>query len=79
MLLSADKTAAWARPAGRIGGSGHLGERVQRLAAGGGLPRAWGGLLPSLSPPIDCVSGGGRAVVAVLRAAADPACTAGSR
>ena len=50
MPLSGDKTAAWARPAGRSGGSGHLGERMQRLAAAGGLLRAWGGLPPSLSP-----------------------------
>ena len=72
MLLSADKAAAWARPAGRIGGSGHLGERVQRLAAAGGLLRVWGELPPSFSTPIDRFSGGGRAVVAVLRVAADP-------
>ena len=50
MLLSDGKTAAWARPAGRIGGSGHQGERMQRLVAAGGLLRAWGELPPSLSP-----------------------------
>ena len=50
MLLSGDKTAAWARPAGRSGGPGHQGERMQRLVAAGGLLRAWGELPPSLSP-----------------------------
>ena len=50
MPLSGDKTSAWARPAGRIGGSGQLGERMQRLAAAGALLRAWGELPPSLSP-----------------------------
>ena len=50
MLLSGGKTAAWACPGGRFGGSGHGGERMQRLAAAGGLLRVWGELPPSLSP-----------------------------
>ena len=50
MLLSGDKTAAWARPAGRIGDMGRWGERMQRLAAAGGLLRVWGELPPSFSP-----------------------------
>ena len=50
MLLSDDKTAAWARPAGIFGGPGHGGERMQRLAAAGGLLRVWGELPPSFSP-----------------------------
>ena len=44
MLLSGDKTAAWACPAGRIGDMGHWGELMQRLAAAGALLRAWGEL-----------------------------------
>ena len=44
MLLSGDKAATWARPAGRIGDMGHWGELMQRLAAAGGLLRAWGEL-----------------------------------
>ena len=43
MLLSGDKAAAWARPAGRIGDIGHWGELMQRLAAAGAL-LAWGEL-----------------------------------
>ena len=50
MLLSDGKTAAWARPASRFGGSGHGGERMQQLAAAGGLLRVWGELPPGFSP-----------------------------